>query len=342
LLDEATQMDVAQSTLVFTKLRDSGSCVLAGDDLQLPPIQQADPPTDLEDVVGSAYNYFRRHHRILPHSLDINYRSNSTIVEFTKLAGYSKKLRSNSPELKLGLLSAMPKERPKDWPLQLNWSRDWEKFLDPDSPCVCFTYDDRASSQINLFEASAVASLLWLLHSRMTDRPRNERRFDGSVDTQGSITPYGPQEFWNRGVGVVTPHRAQMAKIIHQLQTVFRDHPPEDIRNAVDTVERFQGQQRDVIVASFGIGDPDIISTEDEFLYNLNRFNVLTSRARVKLIVFITRPLLEHLSNDVGVLRESRLLKQFAELFCASPEPLKLGFIHNGDEIARYGILRKK
>lgn len=104
-----------------------------------------------------------------------------------------------------------------------------------------------------------------------------------------------------------------MAKIVHTLQSVFSNHPPEGIRSAVDTVERFQGQQRDVIVASFGIGDPDIVSTEDEFLYNLNRFNVLTSRARVKLIVFVTRPLLEHLSNDVEVLKQSRLLKQFAD-----------------------------
>jgi hypothetical protein len=256
LLDEATQMDVAQSTLVFTKLRDRGACVLAGDDLQLPPIQPADPPADLEYVVGSAYKYFRRHHGIQPNSLDVNYRSNGTIVEFTKLAGYSEKLKSNSPDLKLGLLSALPTERPKDWPNQLYWSPDWNKFLDPDFPCVCFTYDDRASSQINSFEAGAVASLLWLLHGRMADRPRSERRFDGSFDTQGSTTPYGPQGFWNRGVGVVTPHRAQMAKIIHHLQSVFHDHPPEDIRSAVDTVERFQGQQRDVIIASFGIGTP--------------------------------------------------------------------------------------
>lgn len=342
LLDEASQMDVAQSTLVFSKLASSGSCAMAGDDLQLPPIQQATPPEDLEHVVGSAYNYFYQHHGVEPSSLDVNYRSNSTIVEFTKIAGYSEKLRSNSPDLKLNLLSDAPPQKPQDWPGELYWSPEWEKFLDPDSSCVCFIYEDKLSSQINDFEAGAVASLLWLLQGRMADKLKNERGPDGSVDADGSNTLYAPKGFWGKGVGVVTPHRAQMAKIIHHLQRIFPVHSPEDIRGAVDTVERFQGQERDVIIASFGLGDPDIISTEDEFLYNLNRFNVLTSRARAKLVVFITRSLLEHLSNDVDVLEESRLLKQFAEAYCASPQPIRLGFIKNGVEVFRGGDLRRK
>lgn len=342
LLDEASQMDVAQSTLVFTKLADGGSCVLAGDDLQLPPIQQADPPEELEDVVGSAYNYFRQHHGIEPSSLDVNYRSNSTIVEFTKIAGYSEKLTSNSPNLKLNLLSDVPRQKPQGWPDELYWSPEWEKFLEPDYPCVCFVYEDKLSSQINDSEAGAVASLLWLLQGRMADKLKNERQPDGTFDTEGSNALYTPKGFWNKGVGVVTPHRAQMAKIVHHLQRVFPAHSPEDIRGAVDTVERFQGQERDVIIASFGLGDPDIISTEDEFLFNLNRFNVLTSRARAKLIVFITRSLLEHLSNDVDVLKESRLLKQFAEFYCVQSQPIQLGFIKGGAVMFRRGDLRRR
>ena len=112
------------------------------------------------------------------------------------------------------------------------------------------------------------------------------------------------------------------------------------IRAAVDTVERFQGQQRQIIFASFGLGDPDMIQSEDEFLYSLNRFNVLASRAQAKLIVFTTRTLVDHLSNDSDILEESRLLKRYAETFCNKEKKLNLGYIHDGILEKYTGVMR--
>ena len=57
LLDEASQIDVASSTLIFSKAAINATCVLAGDDLQLPPIHQADPPEGLESLLGSVFNF---------------------------------------------------------------------------------------------------------------------------------------------------------------------------------------------------------------------------------------------------------------------------------------------
>lgn len=341
LIDEASQMDVANSTLVLSKIASDGSCVVAGDDLQLPPIQQAEAPKDLEYVVGSTYNYFRRHHGILPSPLNVSYRSNDPLVRLTRMAGYSASLESYSPDLKLRLLSQVPAVRPENWPTDLFWSPDWAKLLDPEHPAVCVIYDDTLSSQVNDFEADAVASLLYLLEGRLADKLDNERQPDNSIVTVGSTIPYTSQGFWEKAVGIVTPHRAQMSKVVRRLQQAFPSHSADSIRSAVDTVERFQGQQRDVIIASFGLGDPDIISAEDEFLYNLNRFNVLTSRSRAKLIVFLTWSLLEHLSNDIDVLEDSRLLKQFADSFCVDAGVVRLGFVKNSMDIERESILRR-
>ena len=117
-----------------------------------------------------------------------------------------------------------------------------------------------------------------------------------------------------------------------KLQTLFQGQgaTPAQIRAAVDTVERFQGQQRDVMLATFALGDPDAIRDEDEFLMSLNRFNVMASRTRAKLVVLVSQEIVNHLPTDMDVLRESALLKTYAETFCASARPLTLGHLVNG------------
>jgi hypothetical protein len=66
----------------------------------------------------------------------------------------------------------------------------------------------------------------------------------------------------------------------------------------------------------------------------------MASRARAKLIVLTTRSLVDYLADDVEVLEESRLLKNFAESFCQSPTPVELGFNADDKQIPRPGVLR--
>lgn len=46
---------------------------------------------------------------------------------------------------------------------------------------------------------------------------------------------------------------------------------------------------------------------------SLNRFNVMSSRARAKLIVLVSREVIDYLSGDLETLRESRLLKNYVD-----------------------------
>ena len=195
------------------------------------------------------------------------------------------------------------------------------------------------TGQANDFEADAIAALLWLLYDRIDRQLADELDVDGKTKPLKHVS-HNIQEFWQQAVGVVTPHRAQMGKVISRLQAIFPEHDPALIWNAVDTVERFQGQQRDIIFASFGLGDPDLIQTEDEFLYSLNRFNVMASRARAKLIVFTTRSLVDYLADDADVLEESRLFKNYAESFSQDAKSVTLGHYVNNKEVLQSGILR--
>lgn len=343
LIDEASQMDVGLSILAMSSLARGGSVVLAGDPKQLPPIQQAEPPMGLEDMVGSVYAFCESFHGVEPVMLDVNYRSNSTLVDLSLNAGYERTLSSHSPDLKLNLLTPLPDNEPEDWPASLYWTPEWSALLDPDHPASCFVYPEGRSSQWNQFEADSVASLITLLYGRAANQLLGERDpATGELVAPTGSTPYSPEEFWKKAVGVVTPHRAQQGLIVSRLQHIFADTDvdPNFIRSAVDTVERFQGQQRDVVIASYALGDPDAIADEDEFLMSLNRFNVMASRPRAKLFVLVSQEIVDHLSADLDTLRGSSLLKTFAESFCNSSRITTLGIEQDGNHNKVPGSLR--
>ena len=326
LLDEASQTDVAHATLFAAAMATGCSVVPAGDTRQLPPITQAQAPMNLEGLVGPFLGLLEDVYGVTPSPLDINYRSNRSIVELAHVAGYDPALRAASPDLKLDLELPGP-GAPAGWPANLPFSAEFDTLLDPDQPVAAFVYDDQNwSSQWNGFEAQAVAGVISALYPRMQADLLNELDGNGNALPRGPRAHIGPDEFWLRGVGVVTPHRAQQALVLSELEKAFPGARPELLRGAVDTVERFQGQQRDVIIVSYALGDPDAIAEEDEFLMSCNRFNVAASRARAKLIVLVSQQVISHLSSEVEVLKDSRLLKQFATAFCTGEAPADLPY----------------
>lgn len=318
VIDEASQLDVAHAVLAIAALADGGSVVIAGDHLQLPPIHKATAPLGLEAMVGSIYNYFHVRHHIEPSMLDINYRSNATIVDFVKTAGYRTTLTAHNPTLRLHPICPL-NDQTDSWPTSITWSPDLAVLADPGLPISCFIYTEGRSSQWNHFEAETTAALVRLYWRRIATLTAEGDPVNG--------TRPDAKQFFEKSVGVVTPHRAQQSLIISYLTRAFADSPDvttEMIRGCVDTVERFQGQERDTIIATFALGDPDSISDEDEFLLSLNRFNVMASRARAKLIVIVSDEITTHLSRDAEVLRESALLKRLVSTYCDIDHELTL------------------
>ena len=96
-------------------------------------------------------------------------------------------------------------------------------MLDPDKPAVCFVYSGGISSQWNQFEADTVSSIIFLLHGRLASRLRNEKNpKTGEIVEVSDPIAYTDLEFWNKGIGIVTPHRAQQGKIVSCLQDNLR------------------------------------------------------------------------------------------------------------------------
>lgn len=80
-------------------------------------------------------------------------------------------------------------------------------------------------------------------------------------------------------MAIIAPFRAQCALIRRKLHKVLEQMP------VVDTIDRMQGQERDIIFISFTAGDYEYASELVDFLYNPNKINVALSRARCKLIM---------------------------------------------------------
>ena len=312
LIDEASQMDVAHAIVAFTKLADNASVVVVGDHLQMPPIHRIEAPDGVTHLVGSIYDFYARYREtelgvitIMPIMLNRSFRSNAEIVEFVRLAGYSDDLQSVNPTLRIVLHRSRAVTRPPDWPSHLPWGEYLDLIVSPDRPLISLIHPDLYSSQRNEAEADLVAGLVLTLHRR------------GLLNLElDNVLPYDNALFFLHGVGIVTPHRAQQAAVLDRLDESLAPHVDRAaLYAAVDTVERFQGQEKAVIIASFGLGDVDQIAAEEEFLYSLNRFNVITSRAKAKLIVIVSRCLVDYLPRDRKALEESRLLKHYATGF---------------------------
>ena len=86
-------------------------------------------------------------------------------------------------------------------------------------------------------------------------------------------------------VAVLSPFRAQAANIRRHI----RNHPLISVEQheqiTSDTIDKMQGQEREVIIYSLVAGDMEYMTEMAEFLYNPNKMNVAFSRAKSKLII---------------------------------------------------------
>ena len=86
-------------------------------------------------------------------------------------------------------------------------------------------------------------------------------------------------------MAVLVPFTAQAATIRRGIRKRVDISDEDKSELVADTVDKMQGQEREVIIYSFTAGDPDYISEMADFLYKPNKLNVAFSRAKSKLII---------------------------------------------------------
>jgi hypothetical protein len=295
--DDASQSKAGELAIPHVLLRrSSGRLVIAGDPLQLPPItsgaftvalpiisglpaiaacQESMPPPPISQSLFecvAAGNPTRS----LVSVLSENWRMNSGLCGFLASTLYSAEscgaIRPYAPatadiaNAKIQLPAIAD-----DTPLS-----SLERFvLAPDKPLVVVIVQSGTASAINECpEAPIVAGIVSKFHS---------------------LLPGDDESFWLDSILLLAPHHYQRAALLGQLAAL----EIAGKRVVVETVERAQGQERDIAILDYAIFSKHRIETEAKFLYSVNRLNVGISRARVKCIVFLSDAMLSSLTSDV-------------------------------------------
>jgi len=149
-------------------------------------------------------------------------------------------------------------------------SDPWGFVLDPEHPAVYLDLGHRNATVRSRQEAEVVVELIQSL-MRVAIHPRQ--------------------------IGVIAPFRAQGRAIRKLLRQVM---PSEEALKelVVDTVERMQGQEREVMIVSMTTSNPSFAGRLAKFYFQPERLNVSITRPRTKLILVGSRYVLQSQPED--------------------------------------------
>ncbi len=149
-----------------------------------------------------------------------------------------------------------------------------DEVLDPAHGVVWLRLDHRQPGQRSVEEAHAIADLVEDLVRRHGVPPAE--------------------------IAVIAPFRAQ----VRLLRTAIQHKLLPGIEAlVVDTVERIQGQEREVVLVSLTAGDPRETKGRGAFHLSTNRLNVALSRARTKAVLVASAHAFRALPHDTEGLR---------------------------------------
>ncbi len=203
VLDEASQVRVQHAGAYYLLLRKDGHVLVAGDPRQLGPVYKL----DLDGVgtegglLDNVFSYYQEAHGLTPTALNINYRTCEEVAVWPRVRFYNDDYVAHFAGRRLDL--TLPTGAPPGWPAHLPWSDHYLEILDPERPIVVVTYPAKPYTLANPFEAETVAALGALFHLAGLN--------GGAADDAYWST------FWDERLGVVTPHRAQMAQVRNHL-----------------------------------------------------------------------------------------------------------------------------
>lgn len=281
-IDEAAQ---ALEAAAWIPMRRAGRVILAGDHCQLPPTVKS-----FEAMKGGlGKSLMERLVELHPEAVTLlttQYRMNEDIMRFSSDWFYSGSMQA-APDVRYrGILDY---DTPIEW-VDTNSQRPDTDHKHPIAGLSQKSVSDGSSlSEANNYtprnDLSDQADVPDLFKEALagSGRINRDEALFSLLTLQNYIEKIGQQRFLDEriDVGLISPYRAQVQYLRHLLKRSPFFRPFRHLIS-VNTVDGFQGQERDVIMIS-------LVRSNDEgnigFLRDLRRMNVAMTRARMKLII---------------------------------------------------------
>ena len=259
-IDEAAQ---ALEAACWIPMRRVSRIVLAGDHCQLPPtvksiaaLKAGLGKTLMERIVET--------HPEVVTLLKIQYRMNDDIMRFSSNWFYDGQVES-APEVKYRSIL--------DLDMPITWIDTGEMRKEKSGRSIATPHSQREKEEGGMWKEEfqgesrvnkAEAELTLLALQYYFNKIGKQRLLDDRID-----------------VGIISPYRAQV-QLLRRLLMKREFFKPFRRYISVNTVDGFQGQERDIIVISMVRANDD---GQIGFLRDLRRMNVAITRARMKLII---------------------------------------------------------
>ncbi|KAG0278089.1 Tripartite DNA replication factor [Linnemannia exigua] len=288
MIDEGSQLLAADSIHAIECLDpDHGRLIVAGDHLQLGPVIAGDYPESALaiDPTGSIMKNLMRKKDNTPvllqweeggpamdvgpctFQLQDNFRMNKQLGTFMQSI-YGSKYVVRNPNKSLPYSENVVRG--------MSFPSEIRRILDPSLSAICI--------ELQLTED---------LESTQAVKVRNDIRVAASVEASLVV---GIVEAYLVMVGqdtvttlfVAVPHHVQRLAILDKVEKAGLEAAYPMALIKVDTIEKMQGQEADMVVVCFGMFDEFTLVNELAYLYSVHRWIVALSRARCKSVLLMT------------------------------------------------------
>jgi hypothetical protein len=290
VLDEASQMNLPEAVMAALPLKADAPLIVVGDHRQMPPIVKHDWDNETRrtfrqyQVYESLFDTLRAQNPPMIRFAE-SFRLHAAMAEFLRQEVY----QHDDIDYHSKKTDLLPAHDHADDLVAA--------VLRPDCPLVVVVHDEADSQVRNPFEQALIEPVLRAL-----------------ADPDGHAL--GAED----GLGIVVPHRAQRAALQQSFPELCILDPDSGlpVRSAIDTVERFQGGERTVVLVSATESDRAYLLASSTFLLDPRRLTVAVSRAKRKMILVASRSIFSLFSPDEETFANALLWKNLLLRTCST------------------------